>query len=373
MRAFPVSLIVLGFLPSCGARTELQEATYVALPTEQVLYAGPATAHEGPAKTCVEGTFTLDRARPKVLFVIDRSGSMAQGLDNSKKPPSRWVTLRDSLAAVLPGVESSVELGALFFPATSEFGQNIRCSVSPSVDLEPALFQAQALLAPFFTTSPGGFTPTYEALSVAHAYLQSTRAASSARTIVLATDGGPNCNTSLDPKTCICVAGKQTSAGCSGGLGGGGTDSCLDDTRTVNEVAALHDSGIPTYVIGLGDEVQNEYGSVLDAMAVAGGRPRSGPDGRKYYGASSPAELTSAVETIRDQVTRCTFLTPSVPDKPDGIQVRINGVDVDEDDSGQEGWSFADKPNGEISIHGVACEQAAMTEAKVEATVECNP
>jgi hypothetical protein len=363
--------LVLFCLPACGARTELAEPTYVPLPTERVVYAGPATAIVDDAKPCVAGTFALDRAHPKVLFVIDRSGSMAQGLDSTQKPPSRWVTLRDSLKTVLPEVESTVELGALFFPASDSFGQAARCSVPTTVDLAPALNQAQALLATFFSTGPGGFTPTYDALRVAHTFLESTRAASTARTLVLATDGGPNCNPGLDTTTCVCVAGKATAAGCLGSFGGGGSDSCLDDARTVAEVGALRISGIPTYVIGLGDEVQNEYGPVLDAMADAGGRPRSGADGRRYYGASSPAELTAAVETIREQVTRCTFLTPSVPDRPDGIQVRIDGMAVVEDSTGQDGWSFADKPNGEIALHGAACDQAATTGAIVEATVEC--
>lgn len=244
MRISLAGLVLCCLSSGCGARTELAAQSFESVAPAPTAAPGPVTPE--PTKACVAGTFTLERARAKVLFVIDRSGSMAQGLDGSQQPPSRWNTLRDSLAQVLPSVESTVELGAMFFPMSSAFEQSVRCAVSSGVDLAPALFQADAVLLPFSSTSPGGFTPTYDALRVAHSFLASTRAASSARTLVLATDGGPNCNPGLDTTTCVCVAGKATAAGCLGSFGGGGSDSCLDDARTVAEVGALRISGIPT-------------------------------------------------------------------------------------------------------------------------------
>ena len=103
-------------------------------------------------------------------------------------------------------------------------------------------------------------------------------------------------------------------------------------------------------------------------MAVAGGRPRTGP--RKYYAATSSAELDAAFVTIRAQVGACTFLSSSVPSATGAITITLDGAVVPEDPSGRSGWRWVDKTNGEIVLSADFCG-AATASTRFTATVSC--
>jgi Mg-chelatase subunit ChlD len=296
---------------------------------------------------CIPGQFTLAPAIPSVLFVADRSGSMATAFSGGK---SRWAVLRDAFRTTLPAIDQTVALGALIFPVENAGNQN--CSSPASPDILPAIGQVPSFLTLMSTTAPSGSTPTAVALATATQALASVRAASTARAIVLA-DGAPGCNAALNPTTCVCVA-----------LGNGrcnDANRCLDDVRTVATIERSLKAGIPTYVIGLasGDVA---YEATLDAMAVAGGRPKVGAT-RRYYSANSEAELEGALVTIREQVAGCTFLSTSVPADERAISVMLGGVEVPYDATGQNGWYWADRANGEMVLRGGACTAAVAAGA----------
>ena len=115
-------------------------------------------------------------------------------------------------------------------------------------------------------------TPTHDAVRLAEATLLAARQ-DVPRAILLATDGGPVCNESLDGQDCICTGGISSRRPCE-------TRFCLDDTRTVATIAAARDRGIPTYVIGIDDPRDPVLRDTLDRMATAGGRRRAGPVSR---------------------------------------------------------------------------------------------
>jgi hypothetical protein len=134
-------------------------------------------------------------------------------------------------------------------------------------------------------------------------------------------------------------------------------DNCLDDARTVTTIAKYAGMGLPTHVIGIGDDTDAQFVGVLDEMALAGGRPLTG-GAHSYYAASSPGDLQAALVAIRDQVGACAFLTTSVPTQMGTIVVTANGAIVPFDPSGTNGWTWGDEANGEILLHGAACNAA---------------
>ena len=185
-----------------------------------------------------------------------------------------------------------------------------------------------------------------------------------ASAIILATDGGPNCNAALDTRTCTCADPTLTDCGAEPEL-------CLDDTRTISRIASSASSGLPTYVIGIHDPGDTQNDSVLNAMADAGGRPRSGSS-QHYFAATSPSDLQSALVDIRNQLGSCTYLTSSVPSESGSIVVTVDGVVVPYDPTGQQGWVWGDEGNGEIVFVGSACNEVRGVDGgTIAADVTC--
>jgi von Willebrand factor type A domain len=329
-----IPLCVLLLVSACGARTGLV-----------VPDLGSSGQDAGIA--CVPGDIPLSLAQPEVMFVLDRSGSMSTVFSGTE---TRWQAVTTSLAATLPPVNGTMAVGALLFPSGAS---NDDCSVPSQPSLEPALGQVPALVSLMEGTSPGGATPTASAIETAASQLLDVRAATTARALVLATDGAPNCNPSLDPATCTCGSG-TTGRGCRNN-----PNQCLDDVRTVARIASTYAQGVPTYVIGIADDDGNTFSDVLNAMALAGGRPLSG-GATSYYPARSTADLETAVAAIRDQVGACTYLTTSVPDAAGSISITAGGETLPYDaDGGASGWAWASEDNGQIILHGDACTEVS--------------
>lgn len=330
---------------ACGSRTELS--------------ARDLDADVSPAVPCRAGTFTLRRANPALLFVIDRSRSMLQSMPNSNGR-SRWRVLIDALASTLPPVDTSLEIGALIFP-TRDGGESASCRVAGQPELLPALNHVEPLLTALRSSAPSGSTPTADAIAAAAASLRAIRAARTARALVLATDGAPDCNSDLDPLTCTCVEGARSCTAA----------RCLDDERTLQRIQDAAALGLPTYVVGLQDPTVSAFSvAALDAMARAGGRPRLG-GAHDYYAGSSEAELEAALTRIRDEVGSCTYLTSSVPDEEGTIAVHVNGVALGFDERGETGWRWVARNNGELLLAADACALLQRDDAHVEATLTC--
>jgi len=310
--------------------------------------------------TCTPGTIALTRATPRVMFVLDKSGSMDSAFGTLRL--SRWRSLTTALSNVLPPVDQTMELGALLFPS----GAGDTCSVSSSANLQPGFGNVGPMLTLMRATAPSGHTPTAMAMYQAASVLVANRAATSARALVLATDGAPNCNASLNPNTCACASG-------SGGVGGRCLQSilCLDDARSISTIASLEQINLPTYVIGIQDTSSAAI-EVLNQMAIAGGRPRAGA--QAYYAVSSEPELESALTAIRNQVGKCVYLTSSVPDELGSIVLSVNGSVVPYDPNGHDGWWWSNKSNGELEIEGHACDVVAATpNPTLTVEVRCEP
>jgi hypothetical protein len=281
------------------------------------------------------------------MFVIDRSGSMLEDLDGrdaGPTNPTRWRVLETSLRSVLPPLDQQIAMGALMYPVANLDA----CAAPTNVDLSPLQGNASRLLALFTSSRPLGGTPISDALAVAAQHLRTLHTATSARAMILATDGAPNCNANLNNSTCVCTSVPIIDPNCDD------PTHCLDDTRTINELRTLYGSSLPTYVIGLGSQL-NQFAGMLDQMAVAGGVPRMGI-GPRYYSAVNQAELTDAFSRITAQLTKCTFLLNGLGAN-DTFTLQVDRVDVPE--GGPDGWEWLDRTNGELALHGTACDRAA--------------
>jgi hypothetical protein len=358
--------VVMLCAASCGARTELND--------DIVLANADASSDATPDSQvpCIPGVFQLQPATPAVMFLLDSSGSMNEAF--APNGETRWQVLEASLALALPSVNQTMSIGAVVFPDVSQqstlMDQN--CSAPTSVNLAPAIGNVDPLLNLINSISPLGGTPTADAVPVAAQDLLTIRAASTARAIILATDGAPNCNENLDPNTCTCADPAETACG-RPNYHHDDPELCLDDARTVSNISQVASEGLPTYVIGIHDPGNAEDETVLNAMADAGGRPQSGTD--HYYSATSQTDLENALVTIRNQIGSCTYLTSSVPNGVGSITVTVNGVTIPFDPSGKQGWKWGDEANGEIIFVGQACTDLGVAEGGVQnisANVSCN-
>ena len=329
---------------------------------------------------CVPGRFTFELALTQLMFVIDRSGSMAFTLDGAANAPRRlwrWSILQNALRRTIVTFDDQIAMGAKFFPevlTSSDLVSAERaCRTDTGVGIAPARGNAQSIVDTFDLTVPRGGTPTSEAIRSAASFLTQTR--SSARTIVLATDGAPNCNGDLDGDTCTCTSVSSAGVPLDCGSSDRGRYSCLDDGRTIATVREVADvQKIPVYVIGIGGLERPAFRQVLDAMAVAGGRPRPGPT--RHYNVQSELELTNALESIRDSVAKCTYLTPSAPTDPNKISVEIDGMFIPRDLTKTNGWDWVDQAYGELAFFGPACALAQGADgppAVVTGVVTCDP
>ncbi len=325
---------------------------------------------------CTPGRFGMELATAQLMFVLDRSGSMAFSLDgrqpdeNGSLPPgvpSRWNVLRDALAETLVPFDNSLAMGAKFYPEEHSLGPappDDACGTSTGVGIAPARGKAKDILAVFDRTRPNGGTPTAEAIRLAGQYLAGTR--SVARTLVVATDGAPNCNPALPKDRCVCTAVANNCASSRTG-----EYNCLDDVRAVRNITDIfRTQNIPVYVIGIGGAERPELTKALEDMAVAGGRPRTTTP--RHYSVQTPDELRDALGTIRDSVAKCTYLTPSAPVDPNAINVEIDGRPIPRDPTGSFGWDWVDRAFGTIAFFGEACAEASAGTAAVTGVVSCN-
>jgi hypothetical protein len=285
---------------------------------------------------------------------------------------SRWDTLRDALFQTITPLDNQLAMGAKFFPEVNPGGAapaDEACRTDVGVPIAPALGNVSQIIDVFDTTVPNGGTPTSEALRLAAQYLTGTRGV--ARTMILATDGAPNCNGDLDKTRCTCtsVAGNCATQP-------GGEFNCLDDTRSISTISDIFQNMmIPVFVIGIGSTERPEFLQVLDDMAVAGGRPRATDP--KHYNVQSAADLKAALTSIGDSIAKCTYLTPSAPTDPNAISVEVNGKSIPRDTTHMNGWDWVDQAFGELAFFGPSCAAASggtTTASQITGVVSCtNP
>ena len=182
-------------------------------------------------------------------------------------------------AAVFPGPQVSLAHACLageeVFKTTP--GQPTPAGRAMTRTGHPAFSRAISLPA---GSAPVGSTPTAATLN---AILPGLAALPGQTAVVLATDGGPNCNATANCDEANCIPNiEHDPPGCTTGVnccteaiaGPDASRNCLDSLATKNAVMALHDKGIKTFVVGVPGS--SPYAALLDDLAVAGGTARLG-------------------------------------------------------------------------------------------------
>jgi len=312
---------------------------------------GPPTCALGPANgVCGCTELPLSGDPPNVYFVLDRSGSMNDG--------GKWSTIRTVVASVVSKLGPRIAVGAAVFPALGSAdcdtgGEVFSVRRGDSPPSPGALSQTAIGLITSVTTIAEGGTPTAATL---RAIAPKVEALAGKTFVILATDGGPNCDpvASCDSSTCIPnienAAPECTPTGpscCTPDQFG--AESCLDSFATTQAVIALQSAGIPVYVIGVPGS--GPYAGLLDQLAVSGGTARTGEP--KYYRVDSTdtAAFTTALSQVAAKITAtCTLALSTPPSDPSQVNVYIDGVVLPADPV--DGWTLS---GSTVTLVGATC------------------
>jgi hypothetical protein len=316
----------------------------------------PPTCNAGPdlgVCACTEIGLLTDA--PNLYFVLDRSGSMADG--------SKWSTVRLVVSQVMKSLGPRANFGVAIFPNPNS---NDACATGLQVMSTrpgdaPAGTQGPTTSAMIAATStqPEGGTPTAATLNA----LVPTLSALPGRTfVILATDGGPNCNASATCTSATCIANIENVQGCPTNGAPNCCDpktsndplapqGCLDEQPTVDAVTAIGKIGVPTYVIGVPGSAP--YASLLDKLAIAGGTARA--DEPLYYrvDTNDQAALGAALVQIAAKLTAtCTLTLADPPPDPTHVNVYFDNQPVPADPI--NGWTLS---GSTVTLVGDACQK----------------
>jgi hypothetical protein len=297
---------------------------------------------EGEPPNCSTRTFDpADPVPPRILLVVDRSGSMnetANGFNGTK-----WDAAKEALVGpqngantgVIGQLGTSVEFGLFMYPAGS--GTDLQCTAGSTQD-SVALNNYPDIRDEMQSTAPGGGTPTAPALLNARNELSRLPADGGQRAVILVTDGGPNCNDSLNGNTCRCVADPSQCQSFSA--------NCLDDVNTIAAANQLNQTGFPVFVLGIDGALA--FGDVLTRIAQAGGTGN-------FFGIGSTQSLATTIEDIATRVGSCRFEVTGAP-RPEQVSVAVDGTPVNRDANRQNGWDLVGVNT--IELFGAACDAA---------------
>jgi hypothetical protein len=265
------------------------------VPTDGAVLIGPNPIGniQGTPDGCAVASLTAELGPVLLVFVLDQSGSMANG----GQQPYRW----DPVAAALKSffsdsASTGISASLTFFPNQHTYNRcRLECCL-PSTYENPSV-PLTALPDPVFTdvinaaTPPTWFgTPTLAALQGSVTYAQGLAAAQPDATvaIVLVTDG--------EPSDC--------------------GDKIADSANAVAAVAA----SIPTFVIGVGSALTG-----LNAIAQSGGTGSA-----FILSTGDPVEtqarFTDAINAIRTKSVSCNVQIPAPPagELLDPTRVNVN-------------------------------------------------
>ncbi len=321
----------------------------------------------GVDESCGGSPFGAEPVKVNILVLLDRSKSM------TGTPPGftadKWTVTKGSLGTALNAVKDELAFGLQLFPSgadctmPADSDTSLTVAMAPGSDALPGV--VGALDSP--SNEPAGGTPTAAALKRALAYFTTGAGATleGERYILLATDGGPNCNSKLscgasscllnmEPDRCstpkpMCCASNCCDTTTYGGLA---QLNCLDDVETLAQVKALKAAGISTFVVGIpGSET---FASSLDSFAVAGGVPNSG-GAHSYFAVDAPDALTAVLSSItKSLVTSCRLQLESVPPALDQLNVKLEGEIIPR--GAADGWDLDEGTSPPtVVIQGASC------------------
>jgi hypothetical protein len=285
---------------------------------------------------------------PNIYFVLDTSGSMADDAPGG----TRFGVVRTATLEVIRSLGPLINVGLALFPyePTQEDpchrGQQV-LSVKPG---DPKTGEDGPTTLAFVSATavePNGGTPTAETLAN---LLPDLQALEGETIVVLATDGGPNCNfdAACGQDDCtINIEGICPWAVNCCDPDYYGPVSCLDRAATLSAIADIADAGIDVYVVGIPGSLP--YAGLLGQMAiVGGGATGSAPF---YHQVEDLSTLEDVFRDIASVVISCEFDLVDPPLEPGFTNVYLDTelLPLDPDD----GWGW--KTDSVVELYGAAC------------------
>lgn len=331
---------------------------------------GDGSVGEGGA--CGSTKFVANPPTINVLLVVDKSLSM------DDKPAgfavSKWSALRDALASTLEQTQDEISYGLDLYPYSGKSGGALADSCQMPSTTAPVIVPVQSgakaaplILAALDDNPPSGATPTALALRRAYTYFKSGagKALTGERYVLLATDGGPNCNPALTCAAAACTVNMDGKCPdnlncCDPKVDKLGASNCLDQDASVAEVTQLlAEVDVKTIVVGIpGTEA---YVETLNALAAESGvtNPDAPPEYFAVSAKSGAAGLADALGHITTGLVKsCELHLDEEPPDRDLLYVVIDGVSIPRNDP--DGWSIPDPDLTHtppvIEIAGKTCE-----------------
>jgi hypothetical protein len=305
-------------------------ASKVTLPSARAGAPGGGSGSAGTPtseQNCGNSASSMTPVPADLLLVLDRSGSMTNDIANDDvcdvttgTCAERWSTMTQAMRKVLASSPTSIHWGLKFFSTpglSAGLGDTpMGCVVLPGAEVPIGIGNGDSLVNQMGTTTPNFNTPTRAAIETATAYLATVQDGR-AKSILLATDGQPNCPAQGDVPT------------------------AADLPAALQAIAAARAAGFKVYVIGVGPSVGN-----LDEMARQGGTDR-------FYPALSPQSLVSALNTIVGIVASCVYTMATTPPDPTHLGVYLDKQLVPQNTT--DGWSLGG--TNAVVFNGPTCDR----------------
>ncbi len=324
-----------------------------------------------PSELCGNEVIPVEVKRPNLYFLLDVSGSMEDRIG------ARLSKLEASKAAILRVAEvhgHRLNYGLATFPSSSaecapgrevfrtREGDALKCGEFVK---GPAYRSFQRVVEDIRSAGGTPLTPTLEAIE------RKIRALPGTTSLILLTDGAPNCNPDArcDASDCS-LSLAQAQVGdiqCSnrtnccdprltGDLVADPGTFCLDSEASVELIEELRTQGIMTYVIGVpGAEIARD---LMNALAEAGGAPRSGTT--KYFDVRDEKGLDDAFAEIGVEVAQSCSLELENPPK-DAVQLNVYLDGVVLPSRSADGWGYRE---GQVTLLGESCARVQRGEVR---------
>ncbi|HEY6724566.1 MAG TPA: vWA domain-containing protein [Polyangiaceae bacterium] len=357
---------------------------------------GEACPEHANLGTCGKGAESAKPNPVNMLIVLDKSGSM----DHEANGVQKWAAMKDALGEALEEVAENINFGLELYPTPERLsdvidkdncGQAGNCCEMPdndtmNVPIGSGADAVELIVDQLNNTDPGGGTPTARALERALEYFTQGEGADleGDKFVLLATDGGPNCNSTLQCGSDLCTYNLDGMRDCSQFADDNcceasltqddGGDGCVDSFNVVDRINDLQDAGIETFVVGIpGTEAYSDF---LDEFAEAGGRAVSGDN--NYYRVDDVSDLTDVFREITVQlVTSCELAIPESSSRlPPKVVVDCEIVPRFQDGAGgaseqTTNWEW-EAGSETLTLVGEACERVSQGVDRIDVVVDCD-
>lgn len=341
--------------------------------------------------TCGKGAVSAKPKPVNMLIVLDKSGSMNQMTNGQEK----WGAMKGALDVALAEVANDINFGLELYPTPALGSDTIDanncgdvgncCEMPDNITMNVPIGEGSAAVdlisQTLDDTEPGGGTPTARALERALEYFTTGagKDLEGDKFVLLATDGGPNCNDALTCGADLCTYNldeRDCSAFADNNCCETGGTGCVDSSNVVDRIERLKNADIDTFVVGIpGSEAYSDF---LDDFADAGGRAVKGAD-NSYYRVDDVAELTDVFKEITVQlVTSCELeipqssstLPPKVVIDCDLID-RFQGAGGAGNDSQTPNWEWT-AGSETLTLVGDVCERVQAGVDRIDVVVDCD-